>query len=135
MSNNQEKTLNLIVPCIGDKGVVVGNLNVQYKYKGSELVEMGKASMEDPIKFAQLDRVGLLTSLLNTASFFGVQSEHSRRQWQRLEKENKLLTEAYQKVENDKKDMIDKISALIEQGVITQEQFDSALNNSRAKQF
>lgn len=134
MSNNQEETINLIMPCIGN-GEVVGNLKVQYVCKGSQLVGINQASVEDATKFAQLDRSQMFQSLVNTASTYGVQSEHARRQWQRLEKENELLTEAYQKAENDKKDMIDKISALIEQGVITQEQFDSALNNSRAKQF
>lgn len=132
MSDNQEETVNLIIPCVGN-GEVVGNIKVQYVCKGSQLVGMNPASVEEPSKFAQLDRVQMLQSLVNTVSLYGVQSEHARRQWQKLEKENELLIEAYQRVEDKNKDMIDKISALIEQGVITQEQFDSALSNSRAK--
>lgn len=47
--------------------------------------------------------------------------------------ENKKLMEAYQKSEANNKDITDKVSKLIEQGIITEEQFDNVLNDSKVK--
>lgn len=41
--------------------------------------------------------------------------------------------EAYQKSETNNKDITDKVSKLIEQGIITEEQFDNVLNDSKVK--
>lgn len=63
----------------------------------------------------------------------GVQSEHARQQWQKLDHENKQLMNAYQQEKVNNQDIMNKVSSLIEQGIITQEQFDSALLNSRVR--
>lgn len=56
---------------------------------------------------------------------FGVQSEHARKQWQALEQANNQLVETCQKLEAQNNELLDKVSVLIEQGIISQEQFDN----------
>ena len=129
--SNQEVLNELYVPCLKN-GQILFNIKTQYTTQGSQLIRINSASY-DSSQTAKINQRELLNCAIDTLVLFGVQSEHARQQWQRLDHENKQLKEAYQQSEINNKNTMDKVLALIEQGIITQEQFDSALTNEKVR--
>lgn len=124
MPNSQEVENNVLIPCLKN-GEVVFNLKTTYITNDNQILQIKSFEFENPSQVSKLDRNELLNDLLSTMVLFGVQSEHARKQWQALEQANNQLVETYQKLEAQNNELLDKVSVLIQQGIISQEQFDN----------